>query len=466
MKFLALLFSLIIFFILILAHKFGFFMADMSLIKSLYVTNKLPHLILRAAFIPFLLLLVFTILDIVKNKKTIFSIFILLAVATTTYEFVDIFKSYKLNEFFYDYSKKSDFFKNNYIPYESTKHSIGKKRNIIVISIESMEETLSHPEFFGTNIIPHLSEISENNISFSGYVDGYAQNWTQASLVALHAGLPLNVNSLGFKMDNVNHVSEKLKKFLPNVKTLTDILSENGYNLLYMQPGNIKFSNADLFLLSHGYKKEEIYGEDELAKEGVAYSYNHNWWGQPDAATLEVFKRKLLELSKRGNFFAFYSSIDTHPGDYPYGDLENKFHAPLLNQYYHASSLIANFVDWAKKQDFYQNTTIVLIGDHSRCSSFSKSESHPIPEKDRRVYNAFINVPFSMQKNIRKNRTFNQVDLFPSILELAGWEIENHRVGIGVSIFSDTMTLAEEYGGDYLREELRKFSKENFELWR
>ena len=423
MRFLILLSAFVISLLVILGHKFGFFMVDIALIKALYATNKLPHVLLRAAFIPFLMLLIFTVSDVVKKKKQISSVFILLGVSLLIFQVVDIFKNYRLNEFFYDYSEKSYFFKNHYIPYEKTNHTIAKKRNIIVISIESMETTLSRPEFFGTNIIPHLSKVADENISFSNYVDGYAQNWTQASLVALHAGVPLNINSLGFKMDNVNYVSERLKKFLPNVKTLTDILSENGYHLLYMQPGNLKFSNADLFLLTHGYKKEEIYGEEELAKEGVAYSYNQNWWGQPDSATLEVFKKKLLELSKRGNFFAFYSSIDTHPGDYPYDDLEHPFKATLLNQYYHESRLVADFVNWAKKQNFYKDTTLVLIGDHSRCSSFSKSESHPIAEKERRVYNAFINVPLSLQATVNKNRTFNQVDLFPTILELAGWKV-------------------------------------------
>lgn len=40
----------------------------------------------------------------------------------------------------------------------------------------------------------------------------------------------------------------------------------------------------------------------------------------------------------------------------------------------------------AKKQDYYKNTTIVILGDH-----LSMSTSVKLENSERRVYNAFIN---------------------------------------------------------------------------
>ena len=67
-----------------------------------------------------------------------------------------------------------------------------------------------------------------------------------------------------------------------------------------------------------------------------------------------------------------------------------------------ADSLISDFVAWVKVQDFYENTTILIVGDHLM------NANRATPRANRRIYNAFINPRFcstpSLQDSQRKSK--------------------------------------------------------------
>lgn len=66
--------------------------------------------------------------------------------------------------------------------------------------------------------------------------------------------------------------------------------------------------------------------------------------------------------------------------------------------------MISNFIDWIKNQDFYNDTTIIIVGDHLNMdSSFIESEN------ERYVYNTIINS--SIEPINEKKRTFNTLDM-------------------------------------------------------
>lgn len=49
--------------------------------------------------------------------------------------------------------------------------------------------------------------------------------------------------------------------------------------------------------------------------------------------------------------------------------------------------------------------------------------------------------------------------MFPTILASMGVEIEDDRLGIGTNLFSETPTVYEEYGFEYVNNELEKKSE-------
>lgn len=58
-----------------------------------------------------------------------------------------------------------------------------------------------------------------------------------------------------------------------------------------------------------------------------------------------------------------------------------------------------------------------------------------------------------------QNRSFGTFDLFPTTLASLGVEIKGDRLGLGTNLFSDTPTIAEQYGTGYVECELAKNSK-------
>lgn len=186
------------------------------------------------------------------------------------------------------------------------------------------------------------------------------------------------------------------------------------------------------------------------------------WWGIEDQKLYEFAKDELLELSNTSQPFNFTMlTTDTHHVDGYMCDIcEDTYTSNLANVVSCADRQIQDFIDWCKQQDFYENTTIVIMGDHLRMDSSLVQDF-----EDRKVYNCIINSVKTPSTSI-KGRTFTTLDFFPTTLSAMGFEIENNRLGLGTDLFSDTDTLAEEIGFETLDIEFAKYSeyyKKNFQ---
>ena len=112
-------------------------------------------------------------------------------------------------------------------------------------------------------------------------------------------------------------------------------------------------------------------------------------------------------------------------------------------------------MNWIKDQEFYENTTIVIVGDHIGMQT-EFYEDHVEENCTRTVYNTFINS--AIPDTNSKNRQFSTLDMFPTVLASIGVEIEGNRLGLGTNLFSGESTLIEEYGYNQINEELEKRS--------
>ena len=120
-----------------------------------------------------------------------------------------------------------------------------------------------------------------------------------------------------------------------------------------------------------------------------------------------------------------------------------------------SSKQVYAFVEWIKQQDFYENTTVVICGDHKSMDA-GYFDRNVDCEYERHMYNCFINSSVSCDDT--KNREFSTMDIFPTTLAAMGCRIEGDRLGLGVNLFSDEQTLCEKYGTQWLNEELSKSS--------
>jgi phosphoglycerol transferase len=148
-------------------------------------------------------------------------------------------------------------------------------------------------------------------------------------------------------------------------------------------------------------------------------------------------------------------TADTHfPDGYVCEDCEENHNEQYANVLSCSSKKVYEFVNWLKEQPFYENTTIVLCGDHLTMDPvFLESVDQ---DYERTIYNCFINSAVS--PIIEKNRRFGTFDMFPSTLAAMGVHIPGNRLGIGTNLFSEELTLTEKLGFEKLDEELQKKS--------
>lgn len=120
-----------------------------------------------------------------------------------------------------------------------------------------------------------------------------------------------------------------------------------------------------------------------------------------------------------------------------------------------SDSKVSEFVKWIQEQDFYEDTTIVIVGDHLVMGNylFPASDS-----RERSIYNAFINVDTNVDYQNTKNRTFTVFDMYPTTLASLGVKIKGNRLGLGTNLFSEKPTLAEVLGLNKLDAQLQRKS--------
>ena len=180
-------------------------------------------------------------------------------------------------------------------------------------------------------------------------------------------------------------------------------------------------------------------------------------WGFNDRYLFNVAKERLNILSKNKEPFNLtLVGVDTHfidgfKGEYTIEEYDTQYE----NVYATESKLIYDFVSWVKEQEFYKDTTIVIIGDHlSMQDPFFEEHNQDL----RRRYFVVIN-PL-VDTNNYKNRLYTSLDTYPTVISAIGGEIEGNKLGLGVNLFSMKKTLAErdDFDFDYINEEIVKKS--------
>lgn len=407
-----------------------------------------------SCFWPFMIFtLIFALLSIFvfksPKKKLIFSIIVLLA------SLLALVKSVKLDEYIINKSKQTDIYEKYYVDTNNVNVTLPKeKRNLIIIYLESMEASLFSKEnggAFDNSIIPELEEIAKNNLSFSNtnlLGGGYtltSTSFTISSITASTTGTPVNIKLFdGYT---------KEKPFMKNVKSLGNILSDNGYNLELIQGSEKEFGALDLYSIDNGDFK--VFDNNTAKEKGLVNQDYFEWWGIEDKKVLEFSKDELKELASSDKpFMMMLFTMDTHFKDgYQDKTCEKKYDEPLANAYSCSSKMVSEYLDWLKTQDFYSKTTIVLMGDHQVMQDSFYNDSK---DYDRVIYNSFIN---SVKSGNNFNRKFSQYDMYPTILASIGANIPGNKLGFGVNLFSGEKTMIEELGKDKFDEELLKSSE-------
>lgn len=322
--------------------------------------------------------------------------------------------------------------------------------------MESMETTYASIEEGGKhyiNYMPGLTQLAKEFTSFSdvetmgGWHSMLGTNWTMAALLATTSGIP-------YRMPTTESDLAEQEYYMSGLQTIGDILKQEGYQQEFLCGSDASFGGGAKYFSQHGdYEIFDIYTAREKGYIDEDYWVN---WGFEDKWLFQIAKDELLRLSAQEEPFNLTMlTIDMHAvGGYVCELCQNDYEVETANVVTCLDKQLAEFLEWCQNQEFYEDTVIVITGDHPRMDSYLVEN---VDYYDRTVYNCFINCDVESKLPMNE-RTFTAMDMFPTVLAAMGFEIEGNRLGLGVNLFSWEKTLAEKRGFAWLEQEISKGS--------
>lgn len=425
-----------------------------------YLTQILSKVII--VFIVIILLKYILIKSYGKEKwkgSKLRKVLILVTISTFVFFSSSIVNKFNVIPYVKDNMKSSLFFEENYVRVNDQILTYPETdRNLIYIFVESYESTFFSKEFGGAlddnpmepilNLMNNATHFSNNDL-FGGAAMATGTSWTVAALVSqtsgVHLKLPIEGNSL-----------DRYSEFLSGNLSIGEILSKRNYNQTFLLGSDANFAGRRNYFEQHGdYAIHDYFYAKEF---GLIPEDYLQWWGYEDQKLYDFAKDELTQLAAMDEPFNLTMlTADTHHVDgYPTPGMEEPFDQQYKNVIFNSSKQLAGFIEWVEQQDFYENTTIVISGDHHTMDA-PFIHRNVSDDYERKILNLFIN---SVVDPINvTNRDFATFDLFPSTLASLGFTIENDRLGIGTDLFSGTPTLFEQFGIEEVNAQLSLNSK-------
>ncbi|MGZ8557073.1 MAG: LTA synthase family protein, partial [Chitinophagaceae bacterium] len=223
--------------------------------------------------------------------------------------------------------------------------------NIVFIIWESFTEKAIHIAIDNKEVTPHFNRLKQQGIFFSNmYACG---DRTNKGIPAILSGYPAMPNT------TIIHSPGKSGK----LQVLSKLFKEKGYYTPYFYGGEPEFANIKSYLLHGGF--DPIIGKDDFAKKDM-----NSKWGAHDGV---VMKRVFEELNKSTKpFFATWLTLTSHePFETPVSPIfKGKGNTrKFLNSLHYTDQVIGEFINKCSRQAWWNNTVIIITGDHG----------HPLP---------------------------------------------------------------------------------------
>ena len=386
----------------------------------------------------------------VELRRVVIIVVLAICVSMTVYATYDFEKRVGVGAYIADeFNGEPDFTNEYYVDPDDVEIDFPThKRNLVYIYLESCEVTYADKAnggAFERNVIPELTDIAEGNEDFSGKdakLDGAVSlpgsTWTMGAMFAQSSGTPL-------KMPLIDDLESGKTSFFPEITTIGDILEDEGYEQEVLIGSKAEFGGRDLFFRDHG---DFLIADYDYAKEQGWIPEDYLvFWGYEDEKLFANARNELTRLAAGDKPFNLtLLTVDTRFEDgYRCRLCTDEFGEQYADAFACSSRQVRDFVEWIQKQDFYEDTTIVICGDHP---TMDVDFCVDVPEDyQRKTVTAVINSAVK-PADAQRTRVYSTFDMFPTTLAAMGVRIEGDKLGLGTNLYGTRDTLTEELGVD------------------
>lgn len=307
-------------------------------------------------------------------------------------------------------------------------------RNLIVISLESLQNFVINNEMNGEVVTPFLNSLTKDKDTF--YFNHFYHQTGLGKTSDSEFILENSLFGLGGGAVFFTHGGN-------TYNSMAERLGEEGYFTNVMHPNNKSFWNRDMMYKSLNINK--FYDVDSYTVgEGEAVN-----WGMKDIPFFEQSVGLMKDMPQ-----PFYSRLITLTNHYPfYLDEEDKMineytsKSGTLNRYFqtvrYMDEAVKRFFEELKANGLYDNSIIVMYGDHygisenhneSTAMYLNKEEITPYDSALLQSTPLFIHIPGSGDGKVMEEVT-GQIDLRPTVLHLLGVETSKD-MQLGADMFS------------------------------
>lgn len=305
--------------------------------------------------------------------------------------------------------KKEDLTDNEYA-------GISEGKNLIVIQVESLESFVINQSINGQEVTPVLNNIVNNNGVYFPNIYEQVNEGTSADsdLMINTSMLPLRRGCTFFRYPNATYNS------------VPKILGEEGYEAISIHPDKGSFWNYANALQGGiafpNFKDQSSFNLDEQIGMGLS-----------DKSYFEQVVPMLKELNSP--FYAHTITLTSHgpfdlPEEYRKLSLDSELGSSELGGYlesiHYTDAQIGYFLDSLNKANLLENSTIVIVGDHTGVHKYYNSSIENLsnaPEWCK--YDGEPVVPFIIyDKSLTSGTTLDtiggQIDIMPTMLYMLG----------------------------------------------
>lgn len=319
----------------------------------------------------------------------------------------------------------SRFLQNNFSIERKIESSVTtvQRPNVIMITMESFSADFMKTFGNSQGITPVLDSLANESVLFTNMYSTGTR--TVRGMEALSLAIPPTPGNSIVRRKNNDHLT-----------TVGSIFSHQGYDTSFFYGGDGYFDNMNKYFGDNGYAiidrnrnafAKENYHAPRTSIDDRNVTFE-NAWGICDEDLYNEVIRKSDEQYKTGKpFYDFVITTSNHrPFTYPDGKIDIPSGSGREGAVKYTDYAIGAFLKKIKNKPWYKNTVIVIVADHC-ASSAGKNE---IDISKYHIPALIVNL--QDRQSLKINKMCSQIDLYPTLFNLLGWNYTSNLYGKNV----------------------------------
>lgn len=323
---------------------------------------------------------------------------------------------------------------NTYVPF--TEHStfgLAKNRHVFTIQVESLQEFVINQTVNGQEITPNLNALLKDSAYFNNVYQQIGAGNTSDAEWLMHTSLyPEGMDP------TVNIIDGN------ELPSLVRTLQKHGYGTATYHADDITYWSRDKLYPALGF--DYMYTSEEIPKE------KEIGFGPADEVLFGFVESQLpKQLAAHDLMYSNIITLTSHtpfemPAEFEYLHLPEDYEGTYVGNYLqsvrYTDEQIGLFIDSLKKRGIYEDSIILIYGDHSGL------HGAPVTEKDEKILKEILGHKYNLHDRFvvpvlftapgiftgeSYSRLGGQIDLMPTLLNLLG--IEHNAQMIGHNLF-------------------------------